>query len=87
MYSENTLDETTLRRIAEIGEGNFYRASDNKALQDVFKLIDQYEKAEIKENRFKDTTDYYQIYMKWAIVLFLLWVGLKSTFMSNILKD
>jgi hypothetical protein len=24
-YSTNTLDETTLRRIAEIGEGNFYQ--------------------------------------------------------------
>jgi Ca-activated chloride channel family protein len=86
-YDENTLDETTLRRIAEIGEGNFYRASDNQALEDVFKLIDQYEKAEIKESRFKDTTDYYQVYLKWAIVLFLLWLALKSTFVSNILKD
>ena len=87
LYSNNTLDETTLRRIAEIGEGNFYRASDNQALEDVFKLIDQYEKAEIKESRFKDTTDYYQIYLKWAILIMLVWVGLKSTFISNILKD
>lgn len=87
LYSENTLDETTLRKIAEIGEGNFYRASDNKALEDVFTLIDTFEKAEIKESRFKDTTDYYQVYLKWAIVIFLLWVGLKSTFMSNILRD
>lgn len=87
LYSNNTLDETTLRKIAEIGEGNFYRASDNKALEDVFKLIDQYEKAEIKESRFKDTTDYYQVYLKWAILLLLVWVGLKSTFVSNILKD
>jgi Ca-activated chloride channel family protein len=86
-YSNNTLDETTLRKIAEIGEGNFYRASDNKALEDVFKLIDQYEKAEIKENRFKDTTDYYQVYLKWAILLFLIWIALKSTFLSNILRD
>jgi Ca-activated chloride channel family protein len=86
-YSNNTLDETTLRKIAEIGEGNFYRASDNKALEDVFKLIDQYEKAEIKENRFKDTTDYYQVYLKWAILLLLIWLALKSTFVSNILKD
>ncbi|MCK5702340.1 MAG: hypothetical protein KAI29_14350, partial [Cyclobacteriaceae bacterium] len=76
-----------LRRIAEIGEGNFYRASDNKALEDVFKLIDQYEKVEIKESRFKDTSDYYQVYLKWAILIFLLWIALKSTFMSNILKD
>ena len=87
LYSNNTLDETTLRRIAEIGEGNFYRASDNKALEDVFKLIDQYEKVEIKESRFKDTSDYYQVYLKWAILIFLLWIALKSTFMSNILKD
>jgi Ca-activated chloride channel family protein len=86
-YANNTLDETTLRQIAEIGEGNFYRASDNKALEDVFKLIDQYEKAEIKESRFKDTTDYYPVYLKWAILIFLLWIGLKSTFMSNILRD
>ncbi len=87
VYSENTLDETTLRKIAQIGEGHYYRASDNQALEDVFKLIDKYEKAEIKESRFKDTTDYYQVYLKWAIVIFLLWIGLKSTFMSNILRD
>lgn len=87
VYSENTLDETTLRNIAEIGEGHFYRASDNKALVDVFKLIDKYEKAEIKESRFKDTTDYYQVYLKWAILFFIIWIALKSTFMSNILKD
>jgi Ca-activated chloride channel family protein len=74
VYSENTLDETTLRRIAEIGGGNFYRASENKALEDVFKLIDKFEKAEIKESRFKDTTDYYPIYLKWAILLLLLLV-------------
>lgn len=87
VYSENTLDETTLRKIAEIGEGHFFRASDNKALEDIFQRIDTYEKAEIKENKFKDTTDYYQVYLKWAIALFLIWLGLKSTFVSNILKD
>ncbi len=87
LYSDNTLDETTLRQIAEIGEGRFFRASDNKTLEDVFLLIDRYEKAEIKENRFRDTTDYYRVYLKWAILLFLIWIALKSTFLSNILKD
>ena len=87
VYSENTLDETTLREIAKIGEGEFFRASDNETLEEVFQLIDTYEKAEIKESRFKDTTDYYVVYLKWAIVIFLLWIALKSTFISNILKD
>lgn len=86
-YIENTLDETTLRKIAEIGNGEFFRVSDNEALERVFKLIDQYEKAEIKETRYKDTTDFYYIYLKWAVVLFLFWLILKSTFVSNILQD
>ena len=86
-YIENTLDETTLRKIAEIGEGQFYRVSDNAALEQVFKMIDEYEKAEIKENRYKDTSDFYQIYLKWAIVMFLTWLLLKSSFVSNVLQD
>ena len=61
--------------------------SDNQALVDVFELIDQYEKAEIKETRYLDTTDFYQVYLKWAIAFFLMWMGLKSTFMSNVLQD
>jgi Ca-activated chloride channel family protein len=84
---ENTVDESTMRKIAEIGTGEFFRATDNRALEQVFKKIDQYEKAEIKETRFKDTTDFYFIYLRWAIVLFLLWLFLKSTFVSNVLQD
>ncbi|KYG78945.1 vWA domain-containing protein [Roseivirga echinicomitans] len=86
-YIENTLDETTLRKIAEIGDGQFYRASDNEALSNVFSLIDQYEKAEIKETRYKNTTDFYPIYAKWGLVFFILFMLSKSTFVSNVLED
>lgn len=84
---ENTVDETTLRKIAEIGSGEFFRVTDQQALGQVFRKIDQLEKAEIKETRFKDTSDFYFIYVRWAIVLFLLWLLLKSTFLSNVLQD
>ncbi len=84
---ENTVDESTMRKIAKIGTGEFFRVTDNQALQQVFKKIDQYEKAEIKETRFKDTTDFYFIYLRWAIVLLLIWLLLKSTFLSNVLQD
>jgi Ca-activated chloride channel family protein len=84
---ENTVDETTMRQIANIGGGEFFRAADNKALTQVFARIDQFEKAEIKETRFKDTSDYYYIYLQWAIAFFLLWLGLKSSFISNVLQD
>jgi Ca-activated chloride channel family protein len=84
---ENTVDETTMRKIASIGSGQFFRVTDNQALKNVFAKIDQYEKAEIKETRFKDTSDFYFIYLQWAIAFLLLWLLLKSTFMSNVLQD
>lgn len=84
---ENTIDESTMRKIAQIGAGEFFRVTDNEALKNVFNRIDQYEKAEIQETRFKDTSDYYFVYLKWAIALFLLWLLLKSSFLSNALQD
>jgi len=86
-YVENVLNESTLREVARIGEGQFYRVSNNKALEEVFARINKYEKSEIKETRYKDTTDFYPIYLKWAIFFFLLWLLLKSTFITNILQD
>lgn len=84
---ENTVDESTMRQIAEIGGGEFFRATDNQALMSVFNKIDQLEKAEIKETRYKDTSDYYFVYLQWAASLFLLWLLLKSTFIGNVLQD
>jgi Ca-activated chloride channel family protein len=84
---ENTVDETTMRKIAEIANGQFFRATDNEALSTVFTQIDEFEKAEIKETRFKDTSDYYYQYLMWGAAFFLLWLALKSSFMSNVLQD
>jgi len=84
---ENTIDETTLRKMAQIGGGEFFRATDNRALSQVFARIDHFEKAEIKETRFKDTSDFYFIYLYWALCFFLAWMLLKSTFMTNVLQD
>ncbi len=84
---ENTVDETTMRNIAKISNGEFFRVTDNQALKNVFEKIDQYEKAEIKETRFKDTADFYFVYLRWAMLLLLIWLLLKSSFLSNVLQD
>jgi Ca-activated chloride channel homolog len=86
-FHDNSLDETTLREIARIGEGQFFRVTDTQALQDVFSEIDRMEKSEIKESRYKDTLDFYDIYLSWAMMMFLGWIFLKGTFISNILRD
>jgi Ca-activated chloride channel homolog len=86
-YVDNSMDETTLRDIAKIGEGQYFRATDNSTLESIFNRINNYEKAEIKENRFRDTKDFYHIYLTWAIICFLLYMTLKSTFLTNALED
>lgn len=84
---ENNLDETALREIAKIGTGKFYRVTDNAALESVFNEIDQLERAEIKISRYRDVNDYYSVYLAWGIVFLLIWLFLKSTFMSNVIRD
>ena len=86
-YVENNMDESTLRTIAKIGSGAYYRASNNVGLHKIFETIDRLEKSEYKERKFKNTSDFYQIYLTWAILLFLMWMALKSTFISNPVED
>ena len=86
-YIETRLDETNLRQIAQTANGTFYRASSQNALQDIFRRINQLEKAQIRETRFRDTRDFYQVYLTWAILVLLVWLLLKNTFLSNALED
>ena len=86
-YVENTMDESTLREIARIGGGKYYRAADNRGLQGIFSTIDKLEKSEYKEKRYKNTSDYYRVYIIWAMVFFLAWLFMKSTFIANPVED
>jgi Ca-activated chloride channel family protein len=86
-YIEQSLDESTLRMIAELGDGKYFRATNNQALDEIFGVIDEYEKAEIKETRYQDTKDYYFIYLFYGIIFLLLWLATKATFMVNALED
>ncbi|HEX8530881.1 MAG TPA: VWA domain-containing protein [Cytophagales bacterium] len=86
-YETNTIDESTLRAVAETGDGRFYRAADGRALQEVFSQIDRFEKSKVQEMRFRDTEDYYTVYLRWAVVLLVVWMLSKATFISNVLED
>lgn len=84
---ENLVDEKIMRKIAAQTGGEFFRVNDNGALENVFDKIDKYEKAEIKESRYKNTKDFYYVYLRWAMIFFLVWMFLKSTFITNPISD
>lgn len=47
-----TIDEETLRKIAEITGGRYFRATDTASLEDVYAEIDALEKSELEEKRY-----------------------------------
>ena len=81
------VDEGTLREIAKISEGKFFRATDASSLRNIFKEIKRLEKVEIKQSQYRNVQDFYHPYLRWAIVFFLISFALKSTFLGNILED
>lgn len=87
MMVDNSFNEKALREIADKTDAKFFRATNNKALEEIFEIINEFEKSEIKETRYKNTKDYYFIYLKWALLVFCLLAILKFTFINNFLQD
>ena len=84
---EAKIDENTLRDMAKEGNGQFFRASDNQTLKNIFEQINRLEKVKIKDNVYRDVEDFYYIYLNWAVVFLLAAFFFKNTFIGNILED
>ena len=85
--SEMKIDESTLRAIANEGNGHFFRATDNQTLKKIFNQINRLEKVKMKSNVYRNVEDFYYIYLNWAVVFILAALFFKNTFISNILED
>ncbi len=81
------VDESTLKEIARVSNGRYFHVADNQSLKLVFQQINSLEKVKIKAQNYRDTRDYYYIYIYWGILFFLTVLLLKSTFIGNILED
>ena len=82
-----TVDEGILKTIATIGNGSFFRATDVKRLQTVFRQIDRLEKAPVRVRIYEDVQDYYRVYLYWGIAFLLGALLLKTTIFGNVLED
>lgn len=63
------IDTKTLSQIAAVSEGNFYRATNNKELKQIYKDIDKLEKSRLNVKKFSKR---YEAYQPFAILAFLL---------------
>ena len=70
------IDEKLLKKIAKETGGKYYRATDNKRLQEIYDEIDKLEKTVIEELRFYNYKELYR-YALWPalILLVLIWIS------------
>ncbi|TAH26274.1 MAG: VWA domain-containing protein [Cytophagales bacterium] len=87
IWVSSTLNEKTLGSIAKITKGMYQKASNTEGLKQCFDLINQKAKKSTTTINTSEAQDFYTIYLYWALVFFILWIGLKSSFMNNFIED
>lgn len=75
-----TIDEGLLKNIASETGGRYFRATDNKSLENIYNEIDRLEKSKVEITTYSRYTEKYFPFICAAIVLLLLEALLKYTF-------
>jgi Ca-activated chloride channel family protein len=78
------LDEVTLKKVARIGGGEYFRAADSKRLSEIYEIIDREEKTDVKVKEFFHFRELYPYFLIPAIILLGLEIFLKTTILRVI---
>lgn len=78
------IDENTLKTIASITGGKYFRATGNNVLSEVFSEIDQLEKTIMDVKHFSHTEDNYMPWACLALLLFAIELIIKNTLLRSI---
>lgn len=73
------IDEETLKKIAAITDGNYYRATDKESLEQIFAEIDKLEKTKIEVKQFTRFKELFPTYLFFALGVIVLEVVLSNT--------
>jgi len=69
MYSKVEIDEALLKEIAQSTGGQYYRAKNKKALEQIYDQIDQMEKSKITETHFTNRPEAFFPFLLIALIL------------------
>jgi Ca-activated chloride channel family protein len=75
------IDETTLIKIAQIANGQYFRATDEKSLKSIYEEIEKLEKRKILDQQFKSESPATpSAFLNWAFILSILSWSTKTYF-------
>ena len=78
------LDEKSLKAIADMTGGRFFRATDNDKLKAIYKEIDKLERSKIEITAYKRYTELYPPWLMMGLAFVVLEVGLSSTVLRKV---
>ena len=79
------IDEELLKNVANKTGGLYFRATDNKKLEEIYNEINKLEKTEVEEIKYSDSEEKYRLLIIAAIGLIFVELILKYTVFRSII--
>jgi len=83
-YQEVTLDEDTLKGIADATGGRYFRATDTERLEQIYALIDELEKTKVEVREYTEYEELFPFLLLPALLLLVLDVMLRTTWLRTL---
>jgi len=81
---EVKIDEELLQGIADMTDGQYFRATDKQKLDEIYREIDQLEKTRIEVREYTKRKEEYWLFAALAGLFLLLEIFLRSTVLRNL---
>lgn len=78
------IDENTLQKIADITDGNYYRATNNTKLKEIYEQIDKLERTKLNVKEYSKREEEYMTFAVIAFAALLLELLLRNTILKRI---
>jgi Ca-activated chloride channel family protein len=78
------IDEAMLTKIANITGGEYFRATNNRALEEIYNKIDKLEKTKIEITSYKNASEKYYSWLWGGLILLLFELGLSRTILRKL---
>ena len=84
MQTQVSIDETTLKKIADRTRGRYFRATDHDALEQIYAKIDELERTTIEEQQFLEFREHYHWFVLAAMSLVVVALLLRGTLLRRL---
>ncbi len=78
------IDEETLTQVASITDGKYFRATNNKRLEDIYKEIDQLEKTKIEVTSYRQASEKFYGWAGIGLLFLFIELGLIRTYLRKL---